>query len=386
MRVGFWFLVFGSFFQKAKTNYQLPTTKNQELITPMQHPALLAFVLTAFATGCTTLEPLPGTLIVVNKSEASASLLDCGTGAERYRLPVGSGPHEVAVSPDGRTAVVANYGGGHPGHTLTVLDLEKARVLDTINLDPYHRPHGIRFLPDGGRVVVTAEQEQSVIVVDVASGEVVTAVQTDQQIGHMVVLADGGRRAWVSNLGSGSVSVVDLVAAEVVTTIETGPGAEGIDISPDGREVWVGNRAADTLSIIDTATLSIVRAVPCGELPIRVKFTTDGRHVLVSNARSGDVAVFDAASRREVARIAMKAGWLERRDSRIRPAGDTDRQEGPVPVGILIGPDGRRAWVANTNGYMVTVLDLDSWSIAGRLTAGEEPDGMGYSRVARKEQ
>ena len=46
-------------------------------------------------------------LIVLNKSDATASLIDLGTGAVVATMPVGTGPHEVAVSPDGRTAVCA---------------------------------------------------------------------------------------------------------------------------------------------------------------------------------------------------------------------------------------------------------------------------------------
>ncbi len=47
-----------------------------------------------------------GTLIVLNKDGASASLRDRATGEEFARLDTGVGPHEVAVSPDGRIAVV----------------------------------------------------------------------------------------------------------------------------------------------------------------------------------------------------------------------------------------------------------------------------------------
>jgi len=53
---------------------------------------------------------------------------DRGSGKEVVRLDTGNGPHEVAVSPDGRTAVACNYGTrGAPGRTLTVIDLVRVR-------------------------------------------------------------------------------------------------------------------------------------------------------------------------------------------------------------------------------------------------------------------
>jgi len=333
-----------------------------------------------WAAGASLDTGLTGTLIVLNKAEASASLLDAGSGRELAKVLLGSGPHEVAISPDGSTAVVANYGQRSEGNTLTVFDIAAMRVTGTIDLGDYHRPHGIQYFPDGKRVAVTAEVEQAVIIVDVESRTVAAAVRTGQEISHMLVLSPDGSRIYVTSIGSGTMTAVDVAAGTVIGTVATGAGAEGLDVSPDGTEVWVGNRAADTLSIVDTRTLAITATVPCPGFPIRVKFTTDGRHVLVSNARASVVAVFDAAGRVEIKRIAMQSKAVENTDDRL--FGDR-LGRGPVPVGILVEPSGRYAFVANTNADVVTVLDLATWKVFGRVTAGKEPDGLGWSSTPR---
>uniref|UniRef100_A0A832MKZ4 YncE family protein n=1 Tax=Eiseniibacteriota bacterium TaxID=2212470 RepID=A0A832MKZ4_UNCEI len=51
-----------------------------------------------------------GLLIVLNKSGHEAALVDPVRLEVVARLPTGKGPHEVAVSPDGRRAFVADYG------------------------------------------------------------------------------------------------------------------------------------------------------------------------------------------------------------------------------------------------------------------------------------
>ena len=51
-----------------------------------------------------------GTIVVANQEAASATVLDAATLKPIATLPVGVGPHEVAMSPDGRWAVVTNYG------------------------------------------------------------------------------------------------------------------------------------------------------------------------------------------------------------------------------------------------------------------------------------
>lgn len=319
-------------------------------------------------------DPGTGTLIVLNKNGASASLLDRTTGEEFARLDVGVGPHEVAVSPDGRIAVVGNYGGREPGHTLSVIDLAAQSVVKTIDLVHYHRPHGIVYMPDGERVVVTAEAERKLLVVNINSGEVELVIDTGAQGSHMVVISPDAKRAYVSSMGSGSLTVIDLVNGERIKIVQTGQGAEGMDISPDGREVWVANNRADTISVVDTVSLEVVATVKCATFPIRLKFTPDGERVLVSNARSGDVVVFDAVSREIVKRIEMAKGW--------QPPTDADGNvfsQGPVPIGILIPPDGKHAYVANTNVNRVTVIDLETLTITSRLTAGLRPDGLAYS-------
>ncbi|HLL46208.1 MAG TPA: hypothetical protein VK399_05850, partial [Longimicrobiaceae bacterium] len=212
-----------------------------------------------------------GTLVVLNKGGANAALVDLATGEVYATLPTGDGPHEVAVSADGRTAVVADYGGQVDGRTLTVLDLAGRRVVRTIDLGEHRRPHGIAWLPDGRRVAVTSETSRAVLLVDVAAGRVEKAIPTMQEGSHMLALALDGRRIFTSNLGSGSVSALDVATGAHLRTIPTGAGAEGIDVSPDGAQVWVTNRDADNVVVLDASTLQPLDTFPSARVPIRVK-------------------------------------------------------------------------------------------------------------------
>jgi YVTN family beta-propeller protein len=337
-------------------------------------------VLVATALGLFTI-PMGGTdlLVILNKSDDTASILDATTGKTVATVPVGHGPHEAEVLAGGRTAVVSNYGDrSKPGRSLTLIDLEKGVPAGTIELPEGARPHGLFALADG-RLLVTAEGLKELFVVDPKAGKLVLRVLTMREVSHMVVATPDGARAFVANIGSGSVTVVDLASGKVVQDVPTGQGAEGIAMTPDGREVWVCNRAADTVSVIDAKTLAVVATVKAPSFPIRVKITPDGRRALVSCAQSGDVAVFDTATRAEVKRIAI---------DREAVAGSSDRLfstqfgKSPVPVGLLVAPDGKRAWVASTNADVVSAIDLGTLSVVGRLTAGKEPDGLA-GRFAR---
>lgn len=342
---------------------------------------IVLVVMTLFAATVSAADSF-GTIIILNKGEASVSLLSRnadGGGKVFSTIAVGIGPHEVAVSPDGRTAVVCNYGQRTPGSTLSVIDLPSHNVMKTIELGEYKRPHGIMYLKDGTHIVVTSEVAKKLLVVNLqaATGkEVEHVIDTDAEISHMVVVNPDETRAFIANLGSSSITAIDLQSHETIAVIPTGKGAEGMDISPDGLEVWVGNRAANNITIVDAKTLKVVHEMPCGTFPIRCKFTPDGKYVLVSNAESGDVAIFDVAQRREIKRLPMNLKAVELDAERL--FGDRFG-DSPVPVGILIPPDGLHAYVANTNADIVTVIDLETMEIVGRLTAGKEPDGLGWT-------
>ncbi len=319
-----------------------------------------------------------GTLVVLNKSEASASLIDLSTGAVVATVPTGEGPHEVDISPDGKLAVSTNYGTrAAGGSSLTVIDVPSAQVVRTIDLGEYRRPHGITWLGGSGEVAVTAEENKAVITINVHSGKVTGSVKTEQEVSHMVVVTPGGRRAFVANIGSGSVSVLDLWTMEHLADLPTGEGAEGITITPDGSEVWVTNRSADTVTVIDAASLEVLAELESKSFPIRAKATPDGKHVLVSNARTGDVSVFSVETKKEVRRIPMDLS-SEATEGRLF-AGQFG--ESSVPIGILIRPDGKRAYVANANADVVSVIDLETWKTAGTLRPGKEPDGLAYSAL-----
>jgi YVTN family beta-propeller protein len=308
-------------------------------------------------------------LLVLNKGEATLAVIEPNSGATTRRAATGVGPHELAVSADGRYAVVADYGEQTPGHTLTVYDMELERVTATIDLAPHTRPHGIAFLDQRSTVLVTSETSKALLEVDLRGRKVVRVIPTGGDVSHMLALSPDRKRAYTSNMLSGTVSAIDLESGELVRSVPTGARPEAIAVSPDGREVWVGHNESNDLAILDARTLEELGRVACGPRPIRVEITPDGEHVLVSTLDSGELAVLDRRSRLEIARIAL--------------APDADAGLNPAPVGIEIEPRGRFAYVALAGADRIAVVDLETWELRGHYATGKHPDGMAWSSVPR---
>ncbi len=311
-------------------------------------------------------------LIVLNKSENNAMIFDLRSDKLLAKIPTGEAPHEVAISPDKKFAIITNYGTReNPGNTLTLINLEKLTVEKTINLENYRRPHGVAWL-DNDKVVVTAETNKSIIIVDAKSGEIIKTIPTEQDISHMLVLSKDAKKCFVANIASGSISIIDLKDSKLLKNIFTGRGSEGIDITPDGNEVWVTNRAEDSIAIVDAKNLEIKKKIKVDGFPIRVKISSDGKFAVVSCARAGEIAIIDTKDKALIKRVKT----AEKSD--VETSGrlfGTTFGDSPVPIGIAFA-DKNLVYVANSNADIISAIDIEKGEIIKTVKTGKEPDGI----------
>ncbi|HEX2827719.1 MAG TPA: cytochrome D1 domain-containing protein [Burkholderiales bacterium] len=310
------------------------------------------------------------TLVVLNKSEHTATLIDPDSGKTLAKLPVGRGPHELITSPDGRTAYVSNFGRyNNPcpagdtmcqkaGNTITVIDLAGRTVKATYDYGTNTGQHGSVISRDGRHLWVTSETPQSLLEIDAATGKILNQWMTRQERAHLVVVTPDEKKFYVSNTVSGSVTAIDR-ASGAAKVIPIGKGAEAITISPDGAEVWVGMPVDNKLAIISTSKDEVVETLDSGGAqPQRVRFTPDGKDVWVSHVRDDKLTVIDAKTRKVVANVSV----------------------GKRPQGIVFSPDGRRGYFALSGANQVAVIDVPGRKLVQSIDVGLDPDGIGYGR------
>ncbi len=299
-------------------------------------------------------------LLVLNKDDADMAIVDPDSGRVLGRVKVGDGPHELVTSTDGKIAFASNYGTGPaPGHTISMIDIAARRELRRIDVAPLSRPHGLAFA--NGKLYFTIEANKKIASYDPATDKIDWQFETGQNTTHMVLPSKDAKTLFTSNTGSDSVSVIQQGAggAWAQTIVPVGKGPEGIDLSPDGREVWSASSRDGSLSIIDVATKKVAQTIDIGtKRSNRVKLTPDGKFALVSDLDAGELVVIDAPARKVVKRIAL----------------------GKNPEGVLVPPNGDRAYVAVNGDNFVAVVDLKAWTVAKKIEAGRGPDGMAWVR------
>src|SRR3984957_9372225 len=179
--------------------------------------AALALVFSAGAAGRVDPNNPTGShgLIVIDKIGRHVRFLDPSNFQEISSLEVGVAPHDIAISPDHKTAYVPIYGDGvygrnpNPAHTLGILDLVGRPLAGTIDVAPYQAPHGIQ-IDAAGKLYVTCDLSRKLLVIDPKKRVVEAAIETEGT-GHWVAVLPDGSKAYVVNKNDKLfVTVIDL--------------------------------------------------------------------------------------------------------------------------------------------------------------------------------
>lgn len=342
--------------------------------------AALSLITTLFAQSQTT-------LLALSKHDHTLSIIDPTTLQTLYTLPVGPDPHEVIASTDGTTAYASNYGGGTL-HTLAVLDLTHHQALPSIDIAPLHGAHGLTFI--GNKLYFTAEGSKAIGRFDPSTQKVDWLLGTGQNRTHMIYVSPDLEHIITSNVASGTISLIDMETLHQgpppgmhppagmqpppnqqdhhgpppdrkdwnETVIPVGHGSEGFDLSPDHKEIWVANAQDGTISIIDYAAKKVIETLhPNVDSANRLKFTPNGKLVLVSLLGSPDLVVLDAHTRKVIKRLPIGHG----------------------AAGILMQPDGARAFVACTPDNDIAIINLHTLTVSAHIPNIHEPDGMAWA-------
>ncbi len=158
-----------------------------------------------------------------------------------------------------------------------------AQTASSRSLTPnYLTPIAAKFSPDGARLYVVCEGDDSVLAVDVRTQKVVKRAT----VGHKpkdVAVSPDGRTLYVSNEWSDTVSVVDAAMFEVRKTLATGWGPRGLTTDRLGKNLYVANSIGNDVSVLDLATGQELKRLTALRSPHYVQLSRDGRRVYVSN-------------------------------------------------------------------------------------------------------
>ena len=324
-------------------------------------------------------------LLALSKHDHTLAIVDASTLKVIARAPVGQDPHEVIASSDGKTAYVSIYGGGR-FHAISVIDLVSQKAMPDIDTGALNGPHGLTFVD--GKLWFTAEGAKVIASYDAASAKIDWVMGTGQNRTHMLYVTPDEKQIYTTNVSSATVSILEKVTLPPMgpppgmrppsgpqppplppggnqprmdwneTIIPVGKGDEGFDVLPNGLELWTANAQDGTLSVVDLKNRTVAATLDAKAFGAnRLKFTPDGKFALISRLGDGDLTIYDVSTRKEFKRVPIGHG----------------------AAGILVDPEGNRAFIACGPDNYVAVLDLKTLVVTDHINVGGEPDGLAWA-------
>ena len=286
-------------------------------ITPSRDLALVADTMKA--------EPKDNSFAMVPDNRLFVVDLKADPPAVIKTLTLGNAPAGMAISPDGKWALVANRGDG----TLSVLSIEgkEVSVSDTVTVGTAaDQVSAVAIAPDGKRALAVKSAANKVAVLTIDNGKVSYSKDNDlpgDNYPYNVAITPNGELALLANTGNGgssdgnadTVSVVDMEATpiRVIDHVTVGDSPEGLAISPKGDvavtvEARGSNRSKDTWYYHPTGAVTVLRIdgkhvtrvgeAEVGALPEGAAFSADGSYLYVGNFMDSDLSVFRVAGDR----------------------------------------------------------------------------------------
>ena len=201
-------------------------------------------------------------VIVTTEASQDVALVNIDTGEVVDSIKTAqSQSHMVALSPEAKTAYVANIG----SNSFTVLDLVEMRKI--IDIEAGSGTEAIAVSPDGSNIWVGNNRSRSVMVFNAESLKKLGTIKTDG-VPIRVEISPNGKYASVSEADLDQLSIYDAATYKKIATVDL-KDAGGITpvtqlYSPNGERLWVATTNAAKVFEIDTIKWTIARSFDAG--------------------------------------------------------------------------------------------------------------------------
>lgn len=180
---------------------------------------------------------------------------------------------------------------------------------------------------------------------------------------HDVAISRRFRRAFVTNETDATVAVISTATLETLATIPFASGVKPhhVESSWDGKTMYVGLFGTNRVAAIDARTFEVrefVSSDAAGPLAHAPRTSPDDRRVFVPHENANLLTMLSARTGQLLNSVALGASPTS------------------GPSEVLPSPDGERLFVAMRNEGKVRIVDIDSFTDAGEMVVGTQPESL----------
>ncbi len=227
---------------------------------------------------------------VVSSVSGTVTPIDTSTDVAGPAIDVSTGIDSAVVSPDGTMAYVCDA----TGNNIYPIKLNTNPPLVLPPISVGNDPSSIVLSTDGDYAYVANNNDGTVSILYLANGRpaVVSTVSAGVNPTAMAVSPDGSTLFVVDSNGgvsAGAVTPIYLDSLTAGTQIGVGKGADAIAVSPDGSTIYVAERLENQIVPIDGSTFALGTPITTGSAPSAIAISADGTLAEVTNASDNTV-------------------------------------------------------------------------------------------------
>jgi YVTN family beta-propeller protein len=234
--------------------------------------------------------------------------------------------------------------------------------------------HGAAGSPDGTRIYVSVEGNNTLAAVDAKTLAVIKSIPLTARPNNISVAKDG-KKVYVAIAAlPGAVEVIDTTTLTSIKTIPTNGAEHNVYVTPDGKYLVAGSVGGRNMSVIDLATDKVVWSIfNEGVRPITFDTNPDGstKNAYVQLSNFHGFVVVDFKQQKEIARITLPDVPPEKRNK---------GQLNAAPAhGIGITPDQKLLFACSRLNSHVYVYSLPDLKLVGDIEVGHDPDWITFA-------
>jgi YVTN family beta-propeller protein len=344
------------------------------------------FLVVAFLSLAAMLSSQPAPREQVGPLPNGSFLLNSGWRLEPAgkQVALDTFPMSTALSSDGKYLLVLNAGYRPP--SISIIDTATGTLAGSVPVTDGWL--GMAFSPKGDRLYVGGGAQASIFEFNYSDGNltpgrtfevVAPAKRTVHDFIGDVAFSPDGRLIYAADLYHDQVVVINPQSGMVIEHYRTGRRPYRILFHPDGKSFFVTHWAEGTLGQYDAATGSPMARVHIGAHPTDMLWRDGAPPETVPDAPTWTSRIFVAASNtNRVYAVGVSPGKELSVVESINVSMTPMQPLGMTPSALGISPDGKRLFVACSDGNVAAVIDIsrDRSRVEGFIPSGWYPTAV----------
>ncbi|MDB5029368.1 bifunctional YncE family protein/alkaline phosphatase family protein [Mucilaginibacter sp.] len=262
-------------------------------------------------------------------------------------LPLGDLPLNIAVSKQKKYMAVTNN--GQSEQSIQLIDVASGKLADEVTIPKSWG--GIVFSADEKSLYASGGNDNWILKYTIQNNKLVTAdtiklgIPWPNKISPTGIELDDSRQIlYVVTKENNSLYVIDLQTKKVLQQLPLGAEGYTCMLSPDRNELYVSVWGGDKILIYDTNKNKFIDSVKVGDNPNDICLTHNGKYLFVANANDNTVSVIDIKKRKvlETLNAALYSSVLS----------------GSTTNGLALSSNEKQLYIANADNNCLAVFDV----------------------------